>query len=259
VTASRSIEVSPDRIGLWLDGFAARHHDLRIGIGPGQVTLEAPDGAGAVLHPAFGPLTPPPEPPVTEPPVTEPLITGPPSTDGHTVLAGRPPTETAALGVPRAGIAPAAAAAVLRADALGVAVVRALLVRRGGFACAVVVDDRVTTSRVGSRHVQGRTAAGGWSQQRFARRRAGQVDVLLDSAIETAARVLLEGPPGAGDALVTGGDRALVERALADPRLGALTRLRRGRHLPVGDPRADLVRDLPWRCRAIRVTLHETD
>ena len=46
-----------------------------------------------------------------------------------------------------------------------------VLVRRGGYSVAVVSAGAVLASKTGTRHVQSRTAAGGWSQQRFARRR----------------------------------------------------------------------------------------
>ncbi|RZI88329.1 MAG: hypothetical protein EOO67_13255, partial [Microbacterium sp.] len=49
-----------------------------------------------------------------------------------------------------------------------------LLVRKGGFAIARLAGDKVRESKVGQRHVQGRTKAGGQSQQRFARRRDNQ-------------------------------------------------------------------------------------
>jgi len=132
----------------------------------------------------------------------------------------------------------------------------ALLVRRGGYACAVLDGGSVTASKVGSRYVQSRTAAGGWSQQRFARRREGQARELVQAAVETAARVLL---PALGPTswLVTGGDRPLVEAALAAPRLAALGRLPRGPHLAVGDPRSDVVRALPGLLRAVRIVLIE--
>jgi len=150
---------------------------------------------------------------------------------------------------------PAQVAAALVANAASVAVLRALMIRRGGYACAVLTGDTVTASKVGSRYVQGRTAAGGWSQQRFARRREGQVHTLVGTATAVAVRVLL---PGIGDdALITGGDRPLIERVLADPRLHPLSRLRRGPHLEIGDPRFDLVTELPERGRAIRIALDE--
>ena len=49
-----------------------------------------------------------------------------------------------------------------------------LLVRKGGFAVARMAGERQVESKVGQRHVQGRTKAGGQSQQRFARRRDNQ-------------------------------------------------------------------------------------
>ena len=63
-------------------------------------------------------------------------------------------------------------------DPLGV-----VLVRRGGYAVALASGATFTASKVGSRHVQSRTAAGGWSQQRFARRRGKQADELVDAVV----------------------------------------------------------------------------
>jgi hypothetical protein len=127
-----------------------------------------------------------------------------------------------------------------------------LLVRRGGYGCALLDGGRVTASKVGSRHVQGRTAAGGWSQQRFARRREKQTDELAGAAADVAARLLLE-PPARW--LVTGGDRPLVEQVLADPRLHSLAGLPRGQHLAIGDPSGQLVRSLPELLTRVRITL----
>ncbi len=132
--------------------------------------------------------------------------------------------------------------------------VAVLLVRRGGYACAVVDRGRVVASKVGTRYVQGRTAAGGWSQQRFARRRAKQTDELAGAAADVAARVLLD-PPAAW--LVTGGDRPLVERVLADHRLAGLARLPRGPRLAVGDPGSRAVADLPDLLSRVAVRLAE--
>ncbi|MBZ5733911.1 hypothetical protein K8Z61_05330 [Nocardioides sp. TRM66260-LWL] len=106
-----------------------------------------------------------------------------------------------------------------------------LLVRKGGFAVARLHGRRVVASKVGQRHVQGRTKAGGQSQQRFARRRDNQARQAYDAAADHAVRLLedLDGP------LVCGGDRPAVDAVLADPRL------RRprpdARWLPVPDPR----------------------
>jgi peptide subunit release factor 1 (eRF1) len=132
-----------------------------------------------------------------------------------------------------------------------------VLVRRGGYAVALAecTDGRValTARKVGTRHVQSRTAAGGWSQQRFARRRANQADALVGAVRDHAVR-LLTGPVRAAG-LVAGGDRTLVAEVLADPRLAALAALPR-RDLPdVPDPRADVLRQAVERGRAVRVTV----
>src|SRR4249919_3054450 len=47
-----------------------------------------------------------------------------------------------------------------------------LLVQRGGYAVGVFDGSDLAASKTGSSYVQGLTKAGGWSQQRFARRRA---------------------------------------------------------------------------------------
>jgi hypothetical protein len=114
-----------------------------------------------------------------------------------------------------------------------------LVVRRGGYAAAVVAGGEVVASKVGRRHVQGRTAAGGWSQQRFARRRAKQTAELADASAAVAGRVLTQ---SGVDWLVTGGDRVLVDAVLAEPALRGVAALPRGPHLAVGDPDAALVR-----------------
>jgi hypothetical protein len=90
-----------------------------------------------------------------------------------------------------------------------------LLVRKGGFAMARLAGSTLGESKTGQRHVQGRTKAGGQSQQRFARRRDNQARQAYEAAADHAARILggLHGP------LVTGGDHGAVEEVLADPRL----------------------------------------
>ena len=65
--------------------------------------------------------------------------------------------------------------------------------------------------------MQGRTKAGGQSQQRFARRRDNQARQAYEAAADHAARILRPG------LLVTGGDRTAVDEVLADPRLSAMT------------------------------------
>lgn len=129
-----------------------------------------------------------------------------------------------------------------------------LLVRRGGYAVGVAVGSELAHSKVGSRYVQSRTAAGGWSQQRFARRRAGQTQQL----VRAAAQAWSDLPPGAVPAIVvTGGDRQLCEQLLAEPALGGLRGLGVARHLDVPDPRLDVLRAAAGRAQAIDVTVRE--
>jgi hypothetical protein len=111
-----------------------------------------------------------------------------------------------------------------------------LLVRKGGFAVAAGVGSSTGPTKVGQRHVQGRTKAGGQSQQRFARRRDNQARQAYEAAADHAHRILLV-EAGGVDALVCGGDRAAVEAVLSDPRLAAVSQRRTGPWLAVPDPR----------------------
>lgn len=131
-----------------------------------------------------------------------------------------------------------------------------LLVRRGGFAVGVFAGPRLLDSKVGSRHVQGRSKAGGWSQRRFARRREQQARVAFAAAADAAHRVLV---PSAGDlhTLVCGGDRSAVDSVLADRRLEPLRPLATSRLLPVPDPRQRVLEQMPARFRAVRITVTE--
>lgn len=131
-----------------------------------------------------------------------------------------------------------------------------LLVRRGRWAVGVFDGPDLVVSKVDARQVQGRTAAGGWSQQRFARRRGHQTDAVVGSAADTAARVLL---PHAGTlaALATGGDRGLVAAVLADPRLRPLDALPQTAPMDVGEPTKAVLLTTPGLFRAVDV--HVTD
>lgn len=112
-----------------------------------------------------------------------------------------------------------------------------LLVRKGGFAVARGSTSEPEATKVGQRHVQGRTKAGGQSQQRFARRRDNQARQAYEAAGEHAHRVLVLEASHALRALVCGGDRAAVEVVLSDPRLARVADRRTGPWLAVADPR----------------------
>lgn len=128
-----------------------------------------------------------------------------------------------------------------------------LLVRKGGFAVARLSGTSVVASKVGQRHVQGRTKAGGQSQQRFARRRDNQARAAYEAAADHAVRLLgdLVGP------LVVGGDRGAVEEVLADARLARLAVV--GTRLPVPDPRRAVLEQAVADALAVRVEVVNAD
>ncbi len=115
-----------------------------------------------------------------------------------------------------------------------------LVVRRGGFAVVGGDGPEVRVRKVGRRHVQGRTKAGGWSQQRYARRRDNQARTAFEAAADHAVRLLVD-ELGGVEALVTAGDRAAVDTVLDDPRLRTVAARRTSLHLAVGDPDAAVV------------------
>jgi len=129
-----------------------------------------------------------------------------------------------------------------------------LLVRRGGYAAGIFEGTRLVSSKVGSSYVQGTTKAGGWSQQRFARRRANQASAAFGEAADVAARILLAEGAGLGT-LVTGGDRAAVRTVLADTRLAPLRGLVAKRFLAVGDPRLVVLKATPEQFTAVHISL----
>jgi hypothetical protein len=127
-----------------------------------------------------------------------------------------------------------------------------LLVRRSGYAVGVFDGVRLTASKVDSTYVQGTTKAGGWSQQRYARRRANQASAAFGAAADVAARLLAD---AALDALVAGGDRPAVQAVLADPRLTRVAPLLSGPWLDVKDPKLRMLERMPEQFRAVRIHL----
>jgi hypothetical protein len=208
----RWIEVAPERLRRWLDGFAARHGQVTMTGTAGGLEAAAADGAVARV-----------------------LVPFPP--DGG--FAGADPALDAVAG-----------------HAAARRVVGVVLVRRGGHAAGVFDGTRLVASKVDHAYVQGRTKAGGWSQHRFARRRANQADQAVRDAAAVAARVLL--PHAATlDAVVLGGDRAMAAATLDAPALAPLRPLLAEPFLAVPDPRLAVLQDTPRRFRAVRVHLVE--
>jgi hypothetical protein len=219
VDGARWMEVSPERLTAWLESFAQRHGDVAVEPGPAVVTFRAADGALAQAHVPFPPLP-----------------------EGAGDQAGQI----------------ADSAERITAHARAERTVGVLLVRLGGYAAGVFTgpDAHLVASKVGSRLVHGRSAAGGTSQQRFARRREKQASEALGAAADTAAAVFGQFA-GKLDAVVLGGDRRTIAGLRDDPRLRPYLDLAVERFLTVPDPRLAVLRSTPRLFRAIRIQLTE--
>lgn len=148
--------------------------------------------------------------------------------------------------------------AELGAHAAADRTVAVLLVRLGGYAAGVFSGSQpqLAASKVGSRLVHGRSAAGGTSQHRFARRRDKQVREALEAAADNAVAVF-RGFPGHLDALVLGGDKRSVAALREDTRLRPYFEIAVDRFLTVPDPRLVVLQGTPRLFRAVRILLTE--
>lgn len=132
-----------------------------------------------------------------------------------------------------------------------------VLARKGGHAAGLFVGARLLASKVGSGYVQGRTKAGGWSQQRYARRRDNQAAKEYAKAAEAAANVLLPRLEEV-DHLVLGGDRPACTAVLADHRLAPLAPLAEDAPFyATPDPRLKVLEAFPEQFLAVRIGLNE--
>lgn len=229
--SGRWLDVAPERFPRWIGSFADRHgadppdSSLVVAVTSENVTFTAPDGATARCSPPFW--------------------------------------ESRSAPLAEAGAPSAAEAArAITGHALAERAVGVLLVRLGGYAAGVFTGSPpvLAAHRTGSRPVHGRSAAGGWSQHRFARRRDKQASQALRAAADTAAEVFGRwgGTPGTGlDVVVLGGDRHAVADVSGDPRLAPYLRLATGRFLAVPDPKLAVLRDAPRLYLAVRIFLTE--
>ena len=229
----RWVEVPPERLVTWAVTFAERHGGAATErpVTTGEsgvvvtftVTFTGADGATAECHPPFPPV---------------------PS------------------GVPAGDVR--AAAEALAAHAAADRTVGVLLVRLGGYAAGVFSGSppRLVDSKTGSRPVHGRSAAGGWSQQRFARRRENQAATALRAAADAAVEVFGRYGPDRLDAVVLGGDKrsaAGLRDLRGDNRLEKYLAKATGRFLTVPDPRPAVLRDIPRAFLATRIRLTEPE
>jgi hypothetical protein len=186
------------------------------------VTFTAPDGAVAECHPPFPESLAP----------------------------------QAALANPgQAG--PDALAEAISAHARTPRTVGVLLVRLGGYAAGVFTGypPGLADAKAGARPVHGRSAAGGWSQHRFARRREKQANEALDAAANTAVAIFGRGPRL--DAVVLGGDKRAMAELRSDPRLARYLALATERFLTVPDPKRAVLLDTPRLFTAVRIRITE--
>jgi hypothetical protein len=244
----RWIDVPPERLAGWLESFAQRHGAVIAGPGPGAaseaVTFRAADGAVAECHVPF-------------PPLAAVNRTAAPSP-----AQASPAQASPAKAAPAAGPGQAAADACaeyarqIAAHACAERTVAVLLVRLGGYAAGIFTGPapQLAASKVGARLVHGRSAAGGTSQHRFARRREKQAAEALGAAADTAAAVFGR-YAGRIDAVVLGGDRRAMGTLRADSRLAPYFGLAVERFLTVPDPRLTVLRGTPRLFRAIRIRL----
>lgn len=157
---------------------------------------------------------------------------------------------------PAPGASPGLDTAEFVTSALRSRVLGLLLVRRGGTAVAVAEGPRIVASKVDSYYVQSRTAAGGWSQQRFARRRENQARAAAEDVADLAVRLLLP-EVGRLAAVVGGGDRRLVDVVLGDRRLAPLAVKLADRFLDVPDPKQTVLAEALRRARAVRIRVSD--
>jgi hypothetical protein len=217
----RWVDVPPERFVSWIVTFTQRH-----GAGPvsgdaagATVTFTAADGAVAQCHPPFPPL---------------PFSVSRFGADGD----------------------PEVSAGQIVAHAVADRTVGVLLVRLGGYAVGVFAGSpsALVASKAGSRPVHGRSAAGGWSQHRFARRRENQATSALRAAADAAAAIF---GPYHLDALVLGGDKRSIAGLRGDTRLAPYLGLVTDRFLTVPDPRLAVLKESPQSFLAIRIRLTE--
>jgi hypothetical protein len=131
-----------------------------------------------------------------------------------------------------------------------------LLARKGAVAVGIADGDDLVASKVDTHYVQGRTAAGGWSQHRFARRRDNQAKAAAADGAAIAGRILLPEVRTLA-ALVCGGDRAQIDAILAAPPLAPLAALRTGRLLDVPEPRHAVLVAAIAQARAVRILIRD--
>lgn len=220
----RWVEVPPERLVSWIVTFERRHGGGGLAAdaqADGSLTVTAADGATAECHPPF----------------------------------------PSARATAKPGPDPLEAVQAMAAHAIADRTVGVLLVRLGGYAVGVFTGypPELVSSKTGSRPVHGRSAAGGWSQHRFARRRDNQAATALRAAADAAAGIFGRYGPDGLDAVVLGGDKRAAAGLRGDARLAPYLDRAVDRFLTVPDPRLAVLKDSPRDFLAIRIRLIEPE
>jgi Actinobacteria/chloroflexi VLRF1 release factor len=239
------VDVPPGRFPGWVASFAVRHAVPASGATAGPVPDEAEKISSAPPRPSAL---------IAEPGGDQLTFTAP---DGATAQCHPPFAESFSWPPGTSGGDPAELAAALAAHAAVPRTVGVLLVRLGGYAAGVFAGypPVLADAKTGSRPVHGRSAAGGWSQHRFARRREKQADEALAAAAAAAVLVFGRGPRL--DAVVLGGDKRAAAELRGDPRLAPYLALATGRFITVPDPRRSVLEGVPALFTAVRIKLSE--
>ena len=131
-----------------------------------------------------------------------------------------------------------------------------VLARKGAVAVGIADGAELVRTKVDTHYVQGRTAAGGWSQHRFARRRDNQAKAAALDGAGIVARILLPEVRTLA-ALVAGGDRTAVDAILDTPALAPLAAIRAERLLDVPEPRHAVLVTAVAHAPAVRLLIKE--
>jgi Actinobacteria/chloroflexi VLRF1 release factor len=277
-TGGKWFDVSPERLPGWIASFCVRHGvssaavdsagSLGVSLAEDHVSFTAPDGSVAQCYPPFPPaggvaallegVAPPAR-------LDDPAVFDDPAAFANRPLFDRPAVfgDPTPFDRPADADDPAAIAEALAAHARKPRTVGVLLVRLGGYAAGVFTGypPVLGDAKVGSRLVHGRSAAGGWSQHRFARRREKQVNEALGAAADAAVLILGGGNPQPKrtrlDAVVLGGDRRAVAELRDDPRLAPYFGLATERFLTVPDPKRAVLVEAAKQFTAVRIWLTE--
>jgi hypothetical protein len=136
-----------------------------------------------------------------------------------------------------------------------------LAVRADGHAVGLWDGTSVTESKRRGHYVQSRTAAGGWSQQRFARRRENQAKAAYEKAAGDVA-ALIEPVATRLDGLVAAGNPGAIKAVLSDSRCRRTAALAAAvplPHLELRDTSREALTDLAERLLAIVITIDGQD